>query len=110
MLGAAQFAEGYPPRVIAIYLWLLTNAKESYRHTGLISIQAIARYVIAKKIEIDEEVSFIELAERNRLPIDGRTRILRPAIARHIFTETKKGYLCHTAASKLFIDNSNLKD
>jgi len=30
MLGAAQLAEGSPPRVIAMYLWLLRNAKASY--------------------------------------------------------------------------------
>jgi hypothetical protein len=110
MLGAAQLAEGSPPRVIAMYVWILTNAKESYQHTDLISIQAIARYDIARKIEIDEEVSFTELAKRTKLPEDDLTRIMRQAIARHIFKETKKGYLSHTAASRLFIDNSNLRD
>ncbi|KAF2264998.1 putative O-methyltransferase [Lojkania enalia] len=92
MLGAQQLAEGFPPR-----------------HTSLISIQAISRYDIASKLAIDEEITFTELAERCQLPADDLTRIMRQAISQHIFKEPRKGYIAHTAASRVFIEASELK-
>lgn len=55
-------------------------------------------------------MSFSELADRCALPKDDLTRIMRQAIARHVFKEPCKGYVAHTAASRFLIDPKGLDD
>ncbi|MCJ1380209.1 hypothetical protein MMC17_003312 [Xylographa soralifera] len=93
MLGARKLAECDPPQ-----------------HTSLLGIQAIRRYSIASKVGIDEEVAFTELAERCKLPADDLRRLLRQAMSRHIFKEPRKGYVAHTAASRIFAESRGIND
>lgn len=58
----------------------------------------------------NEELSFAELAAKCQVPEPDFTRILRQAMSKHIFKEPRKGFVAHTAASKLFISPSSLND
>ncbi|KAL1604783.1 hypothetical protein SLS60_004323 [Paraconiothyrium brasiliense] len=93
MLGPRQIAECLPPQ-----------------HTALLGIQAVARWNVADHVAVDEEVSFNELAKRCNIPESDFTRILRQAISKHVFRESRKGFVVHNAASKLFISPSPLND
>jgi SAM-dependent methyltransferase len=70
----------------------------------------VSRWEVANHIAADEEVSFQELAKRCGIPEQDFTRILRQAMSKHIFKEPRKGYVAHTAASKLFIPPTQLND
>jgi hypothetical protein len=70
----------------------------------------VARWNVADHITPGEEVSFKELAKRCGIPESDFTRILRQAMSKHVFREHKKGFVRHTAASKLFIRPSKLSD
>ncbi|KAL9119451.1 MAG: hypothetical protein Q9187_003998, partial [Circinaria calcarea] len=93
MLGPRQLAECNPPQ-----------------HTSLLGIQAISRYGIASQVGTDEEVTFTELAERCKLPADDLRRLLRQAMSRHIFKEPRKGYVAHTAASRILATSRGIND
>jgi len=70
----------------------------------------VVRWHVADHIAADEEVSFGELARRCGVPESDFTRILRQAMSKHIFKEEKRGYVRHTAASKLYISPTKLQD
>ena len=65
------------------------------------SLQAIYRYKIAFCFDVDEEISFQEIARRCSLNESDLRRLLRMAIANYIFREPRNGVLAHTAISKL---------
>ncbi|KAI1407126.1 S-adenosyl-L-methionine-dependent methyltransferase [Hypoxylon sp. FL1857] len=66
----------------------------------LMSIQAIYRFNIARNVAVDEEVSFKELATRCNIDEHDLSRLMRTAIANHIFHEPRKGFVIHSAISK----------
>jgi hypothetical protein len=67
----------------------------------MMSIQAIYRYKIASELSLNERVSFNELAKRCNIDEQDLTRLMRLAIANHIFIEPQKGFIEHSAMSKL---------
>ena len=56
-------------------------------------------------MDVDEEVEYSELARRCKLPVDDLRRLLRSAMARHVFKEPRKGYVAHNAASRIFLQS-----
>ncbi|TVY22560.1 O-methyltransferase [Lachnellula hyalina] len=122
----AEFPSGLPPEVERSRYGVLEAADEIMdlmvgprgiiegfpgpQQTSHIGIQAINRYSIANKVGLDEEVSFTDLAERCDLQKNDLTRILRQAMSKHVFKEPKRGYVAHTAASKLLMDSKDLND
>ncbi len=70
----------------------------------MLGIQYIYRFKIASLVPLDPpgaEISFDALAASTGQPVKDVTRILRSAIGRHVFREPKKGYIAHTASSRI---------
>lgn len=80
-------------------------------HTTPISLQAIYRFKLATSFPTDkDEASFEEISQASGLNVQAVRRILRHAIAHHIFREPRKGFVAHTAASKLLATDPLLND
>ena len=69
----------------------------------MLSLQCIYRYKIAKYVPLVGETSFEEISLQCGLNVKDLRRFLRVAISRHVFAEPSKGYVRHTAASKLLL-------
>ena len=65
----------------------------------------IHRNQIPAKIPLDGKISYKELAEACNLDEEDTTRILRVAVADHMFKEVEKGYIAHSAASQVLASN-----
>lgn len=66
------------------------------------SLQALYKYKIASHVPLDGDISFIRLAELCQLNEPDLRRMVRYAIAWHrVFHEPRKGYVAHSAASRL---------
>jgi hypothetical protein len=111
MLGARNIAECQPPQVFQPPTRMENyHFNGSLQHTALIGIQAINRWSVADHLQPDEELSFADLAAKCRVPEHVFTPIIRQAMSKHIFREPRKGYVAHTAASKLYISPTTLHD
>ncbi|KAI1426292.1 putative O-methyltransferase [Xylaria sp. FL1777] len=74
----------------------------------LMSIQAIYRYNIASHLALNEEIPFGDLAARCGMDEDDLCRLMRLAIANHIFLEPRKGYIAHSSISLLIADMASV--
>ncbi|PQE13898.1 O-methyltransferase protein [Rutstroemia sp. NJR-2017a BBW] len=71
-----------------------------------VSLQAIYRYDIASKVPIHGEISYEDLSVKCGLSVVNLRRILRFAMAwNRCFTEPRKGFVAHSAASRVLVDN-----
>ncbi|PVI08121.1 sterigmatocystin 8-O-methyltransferase [Periconia macrospinosa] len=77
----------------------------SPRMNILVALQAISHFKIATNLKVDEEISFEEIAQRCGMEVDDARRFLRMATTNHIFIEGRKGFIKHTAASRLLAEN-----
>lgn len=71
----------------------------------MVCLQTITRFEIASMVPVDGESSFAEIAGR----IDGLSermvcRLLRHAMALHVFREPTRGMVAHTKASRALVD------
>ncbi|KAF2828333.1 putative O-methyltransferase [Ophiobolus disseminans] len=107
-----------PPHLHAVRSLLLQDTSELHdlligplryltqladQHNILISLQLIHKYDIASKIHLDEEVTYEEVAQRCNVNVHDLRRMLRLAIAFHIFDEPKDGTIRHSAVSECLI-------
>lgn len=65
------------------------------------SLQAINHFNVPNALDIGEEVTFEELAQRCSVDQTQLQRLLRMAISYNVFTEPRKGVVAHSAISKL---------
>lgn len=90
-------------------LGLICNSVQQ-SHTTPISLQAIYRFKLATSFPTDKNEASIEISQASGLNVQVVRRILRHAIAYHIFREPRKGFVAHTAASKLLATDPLLND
>ena len=64
---------------------------------------------MASAVPLNGQISFEELAKVCGIAKNDAERFLRVAIARHIFQEPILGYIAHTAASRMLLDNPMLE-
>lgn len=75
------------------------------------SLQAIYKYDIASKVPIHGKISFLDLASKCDIYELDLRRILRFAMVHHrVFIEPEKGFVAHTAASRILAENSGVYD
>ena len=75
------------------------------------SLEAIYRYRIPSKVPRDGDISYADLALRCELYEPNLRRILRYAIIYHrVFKEPRVGYVAHSAASLMLVENSAMMD
>lgn len=75
----------------------------------MVGIDAISRFGFADVVPIKGQVSFGEIAGATGLDEPLVRRLLRHAMARHIFHEPEPGMVAHTKMSKYFVEPS-MKD
>lgn len=73
------------------------------------SLQYVYKYKIAEIVPQKGEISFAHVASKTGLEVSDTTRFLRVAIAYHVFDEPQVGWLAHTAASRLLVENGMLE-
>ena len=79
--------------------------------TNASSLRAIYRFKIANLFPIDSEISYADLADRCGLHEHDLRRLIRYAIAHYrVFRESRKGFIRHTAASKLLAESSSIQN
>lgn len=67
---------------------------------------AVHRFKIASHVPVGSTISFSELAEKSGLREHDVKRIVRfTAVHHRVFHEPKKGFVAHTAASRLLAEN-----
>lgn len=73
-------------------------------------MQAISRFNIASALPVHEESSFAQISTVCGLNETDLRRILRHAMTKHIFKEPRKGFVAHTAASRLLAEDPQILD
>ncbi len=75
------------------------------------SLEAIYRFDIPRKVPVQGEISFEDLATKCKMYEPNLRRILRYAILYHrVFQEPKKGFVKHSAASRMLVDDPAMLD
>ena len=69
----------------------------------MVSLNAIHRYGIAQHLPPDSPVTYLQLASSTGLEPELLKRLVRHAITHRVFKEPRKGFLEHTATSRLLI-------
>ncbi|KAF2846613.1 S-adenosyl-L-methionine-dependent methyltransferase [Plenodomus tracheiphilus IPT5] len=75
----------------------------------LLCIQYLYRHKIAYAVPVDGVASFSEIAGACSTNEKDVTRFLRVAASQHVFKEVRKGFIAHTAASKMLLNNPMLE-
>ena len=73
-------------------------------------MQAITRFQIATAFPIHGDAPFSEIAKACGLDESILRRILRHAMTKNIFRESRKGIVSHTAVSKLLAEDQQMHD
>ena len=74
----------------------------------MMSLQAIYKYKIASALNKDERATYRDLAYRIGMDESQLKRLMRMAIANHVFDEPEKGFIQHTAVSRLIAENETV--
>ena len=74
----------------------------------MLSMQYIYRYILARHMPLQGETTFTDISKAAGLGEKDVTRFLRVSISRHVPHEPRKGYVVHTAASRLLVDGPML--
>ena len=74
-------------------------------------MQAISRFAIYSYIPLDSSISYTDLAAKCDLYEPDLRRICRSAMAYHrVFCEPKRGFVAHSAASRLLVRDQGMRD
>ncbi|KAI0147204.1 S-adenosyl-L-methionine-dependent methyltransferase [Xylariaceae sp. FL1272] len=76
--------------------------------TSLISRLAMVRFDLPKFVPLNGEIALSDLAARTSIGEKHLRKIIRHAIAQHIFYEPRPEFVAHTASSKLLVDDPDL--
>ncbi|KAI4859218.1 putative O-methyltransferase [Hypoxylon rubiginosum] len=82
----------------------------NHTHNQLVYLKFISKFDIAKKVPVDGEISYEDLAASVGVDCAALRRILRMGIACRVFREPRPGVIAHSAASKQISENSNVAD
>ncbi|KAI8944399.1 putative O-methyltransferase [Xylaria longipes] len=85
---------------------LLSN----HHHNQLLYLKLISCFDIAKKVPVDGEITYKDLAASVGIQEAALCRILRLGIAHRVFQELQPGIIAHSAASKLIADDQAMAD
>ncbi|KAJ3578752.1 hypothetical protein NPX13_g1815 [Xylaria arbuscula] len=82
----------------------------NHHHNRLLYLKLISHFEIAKKVPIDGEISFGDLAANVGVNEAALTRILRLGIAHRVFREPRPGIIAHSAASRQIAEDRAMAD
>ncbi len=66
-------------------------------------------FKIAEAVPIEGDISYIDLSKKVNVDVTNLRRLVRHAIANHIFREPRAGYVEHTASSRLLAEDAQLQ-
>ncbi|KAL4985865.1 S-adenosyl-L-methionine-dependent methyltransferase [Aspergillus falconensis] len=75
----------------------------------VLCMQVVHRYRIAQCFPPSETISFDELSRRCGLNLIDLKRVLRLLMTRHVFSETERDFVAHTAATALLHDDASIR-
>ena len=78
-----------------------TSSNPVTQHNNMVSLHAIHRYGIARHLPLDRPTSYAALADSTGLEPALMKRVVRHAITHRVFREPEKGFVEHTATSRL---------
>lgn len=76
----------------------------------MIALQAIYRFSIAKSFPVDKDATYEEISKVCGLDEAVVRRIVRYAMTKYIFKESRPGFVAHTASSKVLAEMPILND
>ncbi|KAG8531292.1 uncharacterized protein KY384_002920 [Bacidia gigantensis] len=76
----------------------------------IVSLQAIYRYKIATSFPVGGEASYEDIAKTCGVDVVHLRRLMRHAMTNHIFSEPRKGFVAHTAASRALAQDKGLSE
>ncbi|KAI1302030.1 putative O-methyltransferase [Xylaria venustula] len=82
----------------------------NHHHSQLLYLKLISRFDIAKKVPINGEITYKDLAASVNVEEGALSRILRLGIAHRIFREPRPGVIAHSAASRQIADDPAMAD
>ncbi|KAK8173319.1 S-adenosyl-L-methionine-dependent methyltransferase [Phyllosticta citrichinensis] len=94
---------------------LMVGPSQSLRWLGWsyndnLSLNAVYRFNIAQAVPLDHPVSFDHVAKATGVDPVNVKRLVRHAMTNRIFCEPREGYVAHTAASRVLLDDPTMKD
>ncbi|KAI3318836.1 putative O-methyltransferase [Xylariaceae sp. AK1471] len=82
----------------------------NHHHNQLLYLKLISRFGIAKRVPVDGEITYGDLAASVGVDEAALCRILRLGIAHRIFREPRPGVIAHSAASRQIADDAGIAD
>ncbi|KAF2087636.1 S-adenosyl-L-methionine-dependent methyltransferase [Saccharata proteae CBS 121410] len=94
---------------------LMVGPRESIRWMGWsyndnLSLHAVYHFDIAQAVPLDAEISYDDLAARTGVDRVNLKRLVRHAMTNRVFCEPRDGYVAHTAASRVLIEDEMMND
>ncbi|OCL11850.1 O-methyltransferase [Glonium stellatum] len=94
---------------------LMVGPRETIRwmawsYNDNLSLHAVYHFNVAKAVPVDGEASYTEISKATGLDEVNLKRLVRHAMTNRIFKEPKDGYVAHTAASRLLVDDPQMID
>ncbi|KAI5859358.1 S-adenosyl-L-methionine-dependent methyltransferase [Durotheca rogersii] len=86
------------------------NLLFNHEHNRLLYLKLISRFNLARKVPVDGEITFSDLAATIGIDYAALCRILRFGIAFRVFREPRPGVVAHSAASRQIAEDANLAD
>lgn len=80
------------------------------QHTNLIGLQAVYRFRLAESFPVGSEASYEQIAQACGLGEPQVRRIMRYTMTKHLFAESRPGFVVHTAASQVLASSSSMRD
>ena len=89
---------------------MILKVTDLLQHNQLLPLKFISRFDIAKKVPVDGEANFADLATTSAVDQSTLSRILRLGIAYRVFREPRPGVIAHSAASRVIAEDPDVAD
>ncbi|KAK5170320.1 uncharacterized protein LTR77_004907 [Saxophila tyrrhenica] len=76
----------------------------------LLYFDVVHRFKITSKVPLNGSISYSELSKQTGVSEAALRRVLRFAISNHVFAEKQPGFISHSAASRLLVDDPTMFD
>jgi hypothetical protein len=75
-----------------------------------LSLQACYHFKVPQVVPAEGDISYVDIAKTTKLDETNAKRIIRHAMSNRVFTEPRPGYVAHTAASRILLDDKMMSD
>ncbi|KAF2430168.1 O-methyltransferase [Tothia fuscella] len=82
----------------------------AWSYNDNLSMLAVYHFNVAKIVPLDEEASYADIAKAADVDEVNIRRLIRHAMTNRLFREPREGYVAHTAASKILLEDQQMID